>query len=375
MPRSQALRKGPDSRMGERMRQGLGRKRTALGLARAALTLPFVLFSSGCATYEPQPLEPERELAALATVDLSRVVSREASRRVGEGEAKAGLHVDPTDGLDDAELIAIALTLNPDLKTKRLEVGEAQALLITAGIWPNPEVGISWRSALGGASGYNLEAGLLFELLLPGVRSARKDAAAARIDASRARVVAAEWQLVVSVREQSLAVLSAERLAALLTEEEALRQRIVSLFTRKRELGEGTELDVVTAELELGQLQRDARIARAEVDRSRRVLNELLGLPPTYTVVLAQSGKPIPLATPPDVPDEELLRLLLHGRFELRALEALYQEAEHSLRAAVYRQYPQLKLGPSFNHEGTEGDFLGLASPFSFLSSTGAKVR
>ena len=70
---------------------------------------------------------------------------------------------------------------------------------VSAGLWPNP-VGVSWRAALGGASGCQLHAALLFELLLPAERRARKDAALAHIDEARAGVVAAEWQLVARVR-------------------------------------------------------------------------------------------------------------------------------------------------------------------------------
>lgn len=317
--------------------------------------------ASGCATYEPVPLEPVKELEALSMLTVASLTqATDAEEKDASPAAQENRQLDFTNGVNDAELVAIALRLNPELKAKRLEVGEAQALLITAGLWPNPEVGFSWRSAIGGASGYTADADLLFELLLPGERSAKKDAAHARIDATRAQVVAAEWQLAARVRGQWLTVLTAERLSDLLAREQALREQVLALVGRRREIGEGTELDIATAELELGQIQRDARLARATLESSRRELNALLGLPPTYQLALTDSGKPINAKLLPEVQEQELDRRLLAGRFELRALQASYQESEHELRAAVARQYPHLKLGPDFSHEGPEGDYLGI---------------
>jgi cobalt-zinc-cadmium efflux system outer membrane protein len=301
-----------------------------------------------CASYEPVALEPARELAA-----LSRLVPSDAFDE--------GASFDLSDGADERELVAVALRLNPELRATRLAVGEAQALLITAGVWPNPEIGVSWRAAAGDAAGYQLDADMLFDLLVTGERSARKDAAAARIDGARARVVAAEWDLVSRVRGQTLEVLAGERLMVVLEGELALREEFLSLVRRRQELGEGTELDVATAELERAQLQRDVRLARASVAGARRGLNLMLGLPPGYALALSGSGQPVAATVVDDLAGEELDQRLLAGRFELRALEAAYQESEHALRAAVLAQYPHLRLGPAASHEGDEGNFFGLA--------------
>jgi outer membrane protein TolC len=330
-----------------------GHQRRAVRPGRVFTLLPVLSLLAGCASYEPIPLEPAKELDA-----LSRLSPADASRPEGPERPEAAL--DFSDGANDAELVAVALRLNQELRAKRLEVGEAEAFLVSAGLWPNPEVGFSWRGPLGDASGYTVDADLLFELLLPAERRARKDAALSRIDEARAQVVAAEWQLVSRVRAEWLSVLAAENYARLIARELALREEAVSLVRRRRELGEGTELDIAAAELELGRIQRDSRLAAASLESGRRQLNALLGLPPTLKLQLTASGAMLSPTVRDDVEDAELDRRLLEGRFELRALEAAYQAAEHSLRAAVARQYPHLKLGPSLSHEGTEGDYLGI---------------
>src|SRR6187401_2750752 len=112
---------------------------------------PFALVA-GCVSYEPMPLDRDAELAALRARTLDGLVVEHA--RPGEGQGAATTRIDLTDGLDDDELVAVALTLNPELRTKRLATGDAQAQLIEAGLWPNPEAGFSWRPGIGSASGH-----------------------------------------------------------------------------------------------------------------------------------------------------------------------------------------------------------------------------
>jgi outer membrane protein, heavy metal efflux system len=329
--------------------------------AQAALPLTVVAsLAAGCATYEPQPLDPLAELAAL---DGRSLVGLKVERKVpDEGAEGPPGRFDPSDGLDELEVVAVALTLNPELKAKRLEIGEAQALLVQAGLWPNPEIDLAMRPGLEAGLGTAMEADLLFELLRTGERAAREDVANARIEQVRAEIAAEEWEAVAKARSQRLAVLAGEQTIVLLDQEAALRERALELVRRRREVGEGTELDVSTAELEVAELRRDRRRVETDLELARRELNRLLGLPPGYHVVLSDSGKPLVVTVYEDLQDGELGARVARGRFDLRALEASYAGAEHELRLAVLRQYPSLRLGPSWSHEEGSDNFLGLAA-------------
>ena len=319
------------------------------------------LLAAGCATYRPDPLLPEAEAAALDRQDLATLVPQRSTP--GEGPAvPGGAPFDLSDGLNEAEVIAVALTLNPDLRAKRLESGGAQALLIEAGLWPNPEIAVAWRPGVGGATGSVVDADFLLELLRPAKRAARKDAAAASLAQVQAEIVAAEWELVAQVRRQRLAVLAGEQALALLDEEAALRDRALETTRRRRQVGEGTDVDVSAAELETVEVRRDRRKAETEFASARRELNRLLGLPSGYTLCLSESGKPLAVTVINDLADEDLGRRTRAGRFDLRAIESAYAKAEHELRLAVLRQYPDLKVGPSFDGEPDGGNFLGLGA-------------
>ncbi|MCG3134051.1 MAG: Cobalt-zinc-cadmium resistance protein CzcC [Planctomycetes bacterium] len=316
--------------------------------------------TGGCVTYEPAPLDRDAELAALRATTLTGLVVEHA--RPGEQAAAPKRAFDAADGLDEDEVVSVALTLNPGLKAKRLEIGEAEALLVGAGLWPNPKFGVSWEAGLGSAPGHAVDADLLFELLQPGRRSARIDAATARTEEVAASIVAEEWRVVREARLQRLEVLAAEQLVALLGEEVALRERTFDFARRAREAGEGTQIDVSAAELEVAEVRRELRRAETDLESARRTLNAVLGLPPGYVVRLSESEKPLTVTVFEDVSDDELERRLLAGRFELRALEAAYRRSEHELRLAIAGQFPKLGVGVAFDREGEGDKFLGPAA-------------
>lgn len=313
----------------------------------------------GCVSYQPAPLDPAAELSALRGRKLDGLVVQRARPGEGTGALRPGAF-DLSDGLSDAEVVAVALTLNPPLRAARLEIGEAQALLIAAGQWPNPELGLSLRGGIVGPSGLGVDADVLFELLRPRERAIKRDVAAAKVDEVRANILSEEVRLVAEVRGQRLTVLAAEQMAAVFKEEAALRQRALDLVKQRRQVGEGTELDVSVSELELAEARHELRKAESDVERERQELNRLMGLPPGYAVRLEDSGQPMRITVYGDLPDEELDRRLLAGRPELVAKEAQYRRAEKELELAVLGQYPRLKVGPSYQKEVEKNQSLGV---------------
>ena len=298
-----------------------------------------------CASYEPKPLVPMDELEQLRrrTIEGLSVVHA----RPGEAGAQAA-RFDPTDGLDEAEIVAVALTLNPELRARRLAIGEAHALLVQAGVWPNPELGVKVRPGL--EDGNLLAAGvdLLLRLLRPGETAAKRAIAEARIDAARQDVLAEELRIAALARRARLDVLAAEHVVRLLQQEAALRDEAVTMVGRQREIGEATALDQALVDLERASVRRELRLAEYGLETSRRSLNAVLGLPPDHRVPLAGG---LTFVVHEGLDDEELDRRLLAGRFDLRAKEADYRAAEQELRLAVLRQVPWLKIGPSFERD------------------------
>lgn len=327
------------------------------GAAKAPLALLPLL--AACASYEERPLVPRDELGRLQAVTLEGIRIEPAAET---RPASAPAAFDPSDGLDEREVVAVALTLNPTLRAKRLEIGEPQALLIAAGQWPNPELGVSVRPGIDGAPSTAVGLDPLFELLRPGERSARTALAEARVDAVRAEIAAEEYRVATDARRARLAILAAEQSLRFLEQEAALRDEALALVRRRQELGEGTALDVLLVELEQAEVQRALRFARADEGRLRRALLAALGLPPTFSLRLADSGRPLAFSLADDVPDEDLDARVLAGRLDLRTLQARYAAVEQELRLAVARQWPRLAIGPSFDHDADRTKSLGLGA-------------
>jgi outer membrane protein TolC len=318
-----------------------------------------ILTASGCASYRAAPLDAATELRALRERTLDQLKVERAAP--GQKPSPSDAVFDPSDGLDEAEIVAVALTLNPELRARRAEIGEAKAMLITAGLWPNPEIGVSPKWGIDGASGVRLDADALLQLLRPGERDARQQSAHARVDEVQAEVIAEEFRLAKEVRSQRLNVLAAERSMALWQRVVGLREDALDLVRRQRKIGEGTELDISATDLEAAQARRDLRKSKATFATERRKLNQLMGLPPGYDLRLAALGQPPTIIVYDDISDDELDRLVLAGRPELHAGEAAYKRSEQEFRLAVIQQYPRLGVGPGFERELGGDKSLGLS--------------
>lgn len=309
----------------------------------------------GCTAYVSDPLLPAVELAILRDRTLQDV------RIEASSEAPHAGPFDAADGLDEAELVAIALTLNPELAAKRATIGEAQSLLIAASVWPNPTLGASVRSGIGDASGLAVGTDVLFEFLRPAEREARTAVASARIEAARSDVLADEYRIVARTRRAHIDLLAAEQIVRALEQEASLRTEATAMVAERKGIGEATTLDVNAVQLEKITIERELRDARFEVEVRQSDLRSILGLPPTTELVLTARGRPLTTTLQPDLDDDAVDARILANRLDLKASEASYRVAEEELRLATTKQVPRFSLGPSFEREVEGTQSLGLA--------------
>ncbi|MBK7645352.1 MAG: TolC family protein [Planctomycetes bacterium] len=313
----------------------------------------------GCASYSPRPLAPADELALLRASNLAELQIEYSV--AGAQAAPVPRAFNAEDGLDEPELAALALTLNPGLRAKRAGVGEAQALLISAGLLPNPDLGAFVRSGVGGVSGSALGLDAMFALLRPDERPAKRAIAESQIELVRAEIATEERRLVSRVRRARIGVLAAEQALRLFEQELAVRTQAVTLVRKQRELGEATELALALVELDRATVERGVREARASTERERRALHALLGVPPESGLELVGSGGGLVFTIAEDPSDAQLDARLIAESSELRARAADYRQAEAELRLAVSMQFPGMTLGPTFEKDtgGSEGLGLG----------------
>ena len=308
----------------------------------AHLVWALVALTTGCATYRPAPIEPLEVLNVLEDVEWSA----DAPFAEGPEELSGGPLVGPR------ELASFAVSTNPELAAARAEVGVRGALLVEAGLLPDPELG--W-DAMNNVASLTVDGtsspvdtisglGLMFPLLRPGERDARVGVAEWQVEEARRRVAAAEWSLTQRVHVAYEEVRAAE---ILLSQTLALAELAASTndyFKRARDAGAAT---AIQANLALGEFQAirlDGVRAEVRVRESRQALNGLLGLPPTAE---------LPIGPGPDPSEHEALRFsaaeltahAVESRPDLAALLAGYQAVDEAVRLAVSKQYPQFAVG------------------------------
>jgi len=301
----------------------------------------------GCARYNRAPLDPLAVQQRLQQVTLADIVSD--STNAGTREALP----DISNGLGPDEVGLAALILNPALKAKRLEKGVAAGQLVNAGLYPNPTLDtrslLTSQKPIGHKS---IEANFTFEILRWQERSAEKEAKKANAEAVHFEILAEEWKTVSEARAAYWATVAAREKLRLNQEESALSTRLLEGIQVRLRLGTATALDQNLADLQTVKLKSESQKLNSETATSERTLKKSIGLPYDAEVKLRIGDNPLAhtahLWKTPD------LIASVAQSAPLKAAEWRYSVSEGELRAAIARQYPGLRLGPSgtFDFDG-----------------------
>src|SRR5580704_13030495 len=104
-------------------------------VSRCAVIFSLIGTLAGCVQYHAAPLKPERTADGFAARRLTEVQLRDDLLRL---MPQAGTW--PPREWDRAELLAVALTQNPQLAVARAQVAETRSREITAAQAPNPDL-------------------------------------------------------------------------------------------------------------------------------------------------------------------------------------------------------------------------------------------
>lgn len=313
------------------------------GLVVAALAL------AGCTSYRAEPLKPSVELRTLQERTVTTAVSVE-----GDARRMAGVVGDyrPEDGLDEAELVMVALSFNPALREKRHEVAREGGLDLLGMVRFKPEMRVDIDRV---TVGLGTDTDTLYNLLVPSLRQAWRDDESARRELSRATMLAAEAQVVVEVRRAHVSVLVGEERVAQARQRVAHRRMVLDQVESDPR---ASPLDRALAGVAWQRALSDARHEAGALADARRELNRIIGFDPAVEINLSQIGHPLIGAPSTGIKDADLDTQLLTGRWELRALEAAYKRAEYTYSQAIMAQYPKLKMAPAVTYDREDGTSL-----------------
>ncbi|MDB5418509.1 MAG: TolC family protein [Phenylobacterium sp.] len=279
---------------------------------------------AGCASYSRLPLTPTPQLAA--SVD-----------RLAHDQPL------PAGPLTVAQVTALAVQNNPDLRAFRAQHGVAQAQLIQAGVLPNPLLNLAVLPLLAGVgttTAWNAALNFNFGALV--TYRTHKEAAQKAVQQVDANILWREWQLAGDARLLAVDLIEGQRSVAVLTRSrDLLAARGQRLETA---LGAGN-LTLADAAPYLAARQAAQTLlddTQRRLLAQRHQLNALLGLAPEAVVPLADTVDLPPLdpaAIERDLPN------LPHRRPDLVALQLGYAAQDAKLRTALLSQFPALTLG------------------------------
>ena len=300
---------------------------------------------AGCVQYHAAPLKPQDSADEFAARRLSEVRLRAEILRLIPQTAAAW----PPREWDRAELLAVALTQNPQLAVARAEVQSVLSHEITAAEAPNPDLTLQSEYARHDAHPWLY--GVSLNWLLRSPERRRLEVGIARLDTGNARLQMMDqaW----AVRSALAAALSdwerARRSLDLLARLAAAQDRLVAIEERRVHAGEDAPSELLTTEQARIQIEQQDAELREEVDAAQAAAARALGLPPQaldgVAFVWPDWGEPPPV-------DEDTRRTTreqaLLSRADLGQAMAAYASAEARLQLSVARQYPQLVLSPGY---------------------------
>jgi outer membrane protein TolC len=226
---------------------------------------------------------PERE-----PIDVTSALARLDELASAPSDAQSQAPFDLADGVSIEEAASFALARHPALTAARAQLGVSQALVVEAGLWPDPTV--AWNAVdwlVGGTSddvltGFSLN----WNNPRPGERKARIAQAQAEEQVARAEVLEAEWRL---VRDVEAAWMAAAELGARL---ELAKRRIEAareteqFLEQARSLGAATELDTASARVDRTELELEAWEVAAHYHDALDALARRMGLTPRGALAL-----------------------------------------------------------------------------------------
>ena len=340
-----------------------------LGLGAALLA------ALGCASPEPAELDPQKSEAefrarSLEDAGLGRFIDANRGKTPGSSGPQRW---------DLGTLTLVALYFHPDLDLARARLTQAQAGRVTAGMWPNPVVGIELSKVANVEPGFKpwiYGANLSIPIDTLWKRGYKIEEADRTSEAAALTLAETGWRVRGRVRSALADHLLSVRELALRKEEAAARSKVVDGLERKLALGDIFRLDVDIAQGDLLATRLLIHTAEGKVAETRAALAAAVGLPGSalrgIPLAWAELDSPPPLDA---LGGEPALAPALQGRLDLRALLAEYGAAVAGLRHEMAARYPDVSLGPGYTYDQGQKKFnLGLQITLPLLNQNDGPV-
>lgn len=200
-----------------------------------------------------------------------------------------------TDQLTVDEVVARALTENPELRAQRTEVDAARGRLRQAGLRPNPMLELGGQANVAGPDN-NVNIGLSLPLDLNGRKQGRVGVAEREIEMKQAQVTDRERRLAADVRIKAGELLAARRNLTVTRDLLETNRKALGLIHERASQGAAPPFDESLLLVEVNRLEASLGILEGRLEVLGLQLKLLAGMPPGEPLSLQGELSPAPLA-------------------------------------------------------------------------------
>ena len=269
------------------------------------------------------------------------------------------------------ELIHEVLARNPELVAARKQWEAATNRITQARSLDDPILSVQlWNvpQTFNVTQTQNNIFGLSQNLPFPGKLGLKGDVASRSAEMTEQAVRAKERELVARLKQAYYDLFLAQKDIQIHHEQVELVRQFVEIANAKFRAGKGSQADVLKAHVELSLLFQHLPVLEQRRETAEAMLNTLLDRDPASHLGMAQEPSQLPLEKPID----DLHRLALNDRPELKAAELDVQRSEQSRALAQRQYYPDFNVAfqrfQNFQANDGFGAYVAMSIPFAFWS-------
>ncbi len=288
----------------------------------------------------------------------------------GSGLSRAqGTDSVPRNALVLPELIQEVLARNPELMAARKQWEAATNRITPARSLDDPILSVQlWNipQPFKATQADNSIFGLSQNLPFPGKLALKGDVASRSAEMTEQAVRAKELELVARLKQAYYDLFLAQKAVQIHHEQVELVRQFVGIANAKFRAGKGSQADVLKAQVELSMLFQHLPVLDQRRKTAEAMLNTLLDRDPASPLDLAQEPAQRPLEESVD----NLHRLALNDRPELKAAELDVQRSEQSRALAQRQYYPDFNVAfqrfQNYQANDGFGAYMAMSIPFAF---------
>ena len=267
------------------------------------------------------------------------------------------------------ELVQEALARNPEMVAARKQWEAASQRIAQARTLDDPTLSVQWWNApesFNLARSENTIIGLSQKLPFPGKLALKEGIAARSAEMTGQAVRAKERDLIARLKQAYYDLFLAHKATQIHHEQIDLLKQFFEIANAKFRAGQGSQVDVLKAQVELSTLHQQLPVLEQRRDTAQGKLNQLLDRDPRFALGPPQE----PREGRFDQDLDELYQAAATARPELKAADLAVQRHEQSRALALREYYPDFSLGvqrfQNFQESNGFGAVVSINLPFAF---------